>query len=172
MTDDTTNFGTGRFYRRMPLALTYVNLPPDTPRWLVELEGTSPGFGPLRLEIAGETVIGRGRVGNLTIDLDMNEFNGAELGVSRRHAMLKPTADTLYLLDLGSLNGTQHNGLPLGPGITRPLLDGDAVTLGRLTFIVRVVEQPGGPAYETPPEPTYDESDSPPTPLVPFSGFQ
>ena len=172
MADDTSNYGTGRFYRRMPLAMTYVDLPPDTPCWRIDLEGVSSGVETLRLDIVGETVIGRGRVGTQPIDLDMNEYNGADLGVSRRHAMLKPTADHLYIIDLGSLNGTQHNGLPLGPGITRALEDGDSITLGRLTLFLRIIERPDELACLPPAEPSLDETDSPPTPLVPFSGFQ
>ena len=45
--------------------------------------------------------------------------------------------------DLGSTNGTLHNGLPLGPGIARSLKHNDTVTLGRLSFTLKIIDGPG-----------------------------
>ncbi len=66
----------------------------------------------------------------------------ADLGLSRRHVMLRPTASVLYLVDLGSTNGSRLNTRLLGANIPYPLMNGDMVTLGRLEFIVRILQMP------------------------------
>ncbi len=47
--------------------------------------------------------------------------------VSRRHAEVRPDADGYVLVDLGSLNGTLVNGVPV---TEHPLVDGDEIKLG------------------------------------------
>jgi hypothetical protein len=152
--------GAARFYRKLPLSLGTTDLPAETPRWRIELEGIGPGVEPLGLDILGDAVIGRGRVGNQPVDLDLDQFGGLEQGVSRRHALLRPTANHLYIIDLGSTNGTMHNGLPLGPGITRSLKHNDSLTLGRLSFNIKIID---GPAFHKPAPPPALETDSEPT---------
>jgi hypothetical protein len=57
-------------------------------------------------------------------------------GVSRRHARIFFTPDGVpALLELGSANGTSHNGQPVESGLPIPLADGDQLTLGRWTRI-------------------------------------
>jgi hypothetical protein len=157
--------GAARFYRKLPLSLGTANLPAETPRWRIELEGIGPGVEPLGLDILGDAVLGRGRVGNQPVDLDLDPYGGLEQGVSRRHALLRPTANHLYIIDLGSTNGTMHNGLPLGPGITRSLKHNDSVTLGRLSFNIKIVD---GPAlHKAPPLPSIEPDSEPTRPLPP-----
>ena len=155
-----SDFGAPQSYRVVPLSMASTNLPPETPRWRIELEGLGTGIEPVGLDILGDTVIGRGRVGNQPVDLDMDEYGGLEQGVSRRHALLRPTANHLYIIDLGSTNGTMHNGLPLGPGITRSLKHNDSVTLGRLSFSIKMID---GPGMHKPAPPPAVEGDSEPT---------
>jgi len=155
-----SDFGAPQTYRVVPLSMASTNLPPETPRWRIELEGLGTGIEPVGLDVLGDTYIGRGKVSNQSIDLDMDEYGGLEQGVSRRHAMLRPTANHLYIIDLGSTNGTMHNGLPLGPGITRALKHNDSVTLGRLSFTVKIIDGPG--LHRTAPPPLVD-ADAEPT---------
>jgi hypothetical protein len=54
--------------------------------------------------------------------------------VSRRHALLRPTATGWELSDLGSTNGTRINGWRLGA--TQALSPGDEVTFGAVTLQV------------------------------------
>ena len=62
-------------------------------------------------------------------------------GISRRHLRILRAPDgALSALDLGSMNGTRHNGMPLDPNVPTPLRDGDTLTLGcwtRLTVVPR-----------------------------------
>ena len=158
---------TQQFYRKLPASLSTIQLPPETPRWRIELAGLGPHAVSLGLDILGDTVIGRGKSGTQPIDLDMNEYGGLDMGVSRRHALLRPTTEHLYIIDLGSTNGTFCNGLSLGPGITRSLQHDDVVTLGRLSFTVKVIEDPFSKGPDTGQLPALDDSDAPLTPRSP-----
>ena len=48
----------------------------------------------------------------------------------------------LYIIDLGSTNGTFHNGIPLGPGVARALKHNDTITLGRFSFTLKLIDGP------------------------------
>ncbi|HLL53582.1 MAG TPA: adenylate/guanylate cyclase domain-containing protein [Myxococcaceae bacterium] len=55
--------------------------------------------------------------------------------VSRHHAQLEVKGEDLYVVDLGSRNGSQVNGQPLrGTALVRP---GDVITVGENTLTVR-----------------------------------
>ena len=62
-------------------------------------------------------------------------------GISRRHARLLRQPDgSLAVLDLGSMNGTRINAVPVEPNVPTPLAAADQVTLGcwtRLTLRMR-----------------------------------
>ena len=64
-----------------------------------------------------------------------------DTGVSHRHAKLLRQADgSLILLELGSTNGTELNGVEVPAGVPTPLADGDQITLGCWTrMTVRTV---------------------------------
>jgi predicted component of type VI protein secretion system len=93
---------------------------------------------PMQLELRGDVVLGRGG----DADIDLTPYDAERLGVSRSHAMLRPTASSLFLLDLESTNGTQHNTMPLGPGSARRLEHNDGVALGQLSFVIKIVSGP------------------------------
>jgi hypothetical protein len=65
-------------------------------------------------------------------DLDLTPFGAQEKGVSRVHAALQRSDETLSLIDLGSVNGTHLNGQLLAPNQPRILRDGDEIRLGKL----------------------------------------
>lgn len=92
---------------------------------------------PLAVSIGGELELGRadvvtGRMPAIALD----DYQAAELGVSRRHAALVLEDDALKIVDLGSSNATFLNGQKLIPGQLRILRDGDELRLGKL--IIRV----------------------------------
>jgi hypothetical protein len=119
----------------------------EVPRWRIELHDLGSLKEPLGYDILGDTVLGRHiPKGGSTPDMDFSPFDSGEKGISRRHAMLRPTRNNLYLLDLGSTNGTQRNAFPLGPGHAQALQHGDVISLGRLTFTIKIIARP------TPPE--------------------
>ncbi len=112
-------------------------------RWRILLEGLQPTAQPLAIEIAGDVVIGRGKGDPETLpDLNLEKYKAVDKGVSRRHAMLRPTKNHLFLMDLGSTNGTMHNAIPLGPGIARSVGNNDVISLGNLNFTIKIIKRP------------------------------
>lgn len=58
-------------------------------------------------------------------------------GVSHRHAKLLRQPDgSFLLLDVGSTNGTQLNGVDVLPGVRTPLTEGDQIVVGCWTRIL------------------------------------
>lgn len=108
-------------------------------KWLVEFQGLRTGSGPLGIEMLGDVILGMNRQDGAVIDVDMTAYGGFELGVSRKHALIRPTRNRLYLIDLDSTNGTRLNALPVGPGIAAEIRSGDTVSLGNLNFTVNIV---------------------------------
>ncbi len=109
------------------------------PVWRITLELAGQNRGLLPFEIGGDVVFGRGSDGADAADLDMTVLDAHKLGVSRRHALLRPTAKHLYLIDLDSTNGTFINGLQI-KGRAQPLLKGDHISLGKLNMSVFSLE--------------------------------
>jgi len=79
------------------------------------------------------TVIGRDPSADITLD---------DTGISRRHCEIRVTHDGPHLLasirDLGSTNGTYLNGERL---TTARLAEGDRITIGRTSLLVRLGER-------------------------------
>jgi diguanylate cyclase (GGDEF)-like protein len=94
-------------------------------RYLIVLRGGLPGsMIPLG---AGLQTVGRA---------DGNTIALAEMSVSRRHALIESKPDgQVYLTDLGSSNGTFHNGRPLPPHQPVPLADGDRLAFGPTVLV-------------------------------------
>jgi hypothetical protein len=88
---------------------------------------------PLTFQPEGQTVLGRSdNTSTQKPDLDLTPYGALEKGVSRIHAAIFRTEDTLTLVDKGSANGTHLNGQRLVPNQPRVLRDGDEIRLGKL----------------------------------------
>lgn len=114
-----------------------------TPAWRVRLELAFDTSVCMKLELNGEVTLGRGAEEPGTLSL-FNSHNTESLGVSRRHALIRPSDSKLYIFDLNSTNGTWVNGHAVGSNMPHTLSDGDRVMLGRLEFTVRIVKRPSG----------------------------
>ena len=95
--------------------------------------------GPLRggvfSLVAAETAIGRDTTNTIAI---------GDARASRTHAVLKRADDaTVTLVDLGSLNGTFVNGVPIGE---RPLVHGDRIEIGSSTFLFLRQDEEASPS--------------------------
>ena len=93
---------------------------------LIVRDGPSAGH---RVEVAGETVLGRAD----------SDFLQHDTEVSPRHAAVRAGAEGLVIEDLGSSHGTLVNDRRISS--PTPLRPGDVVTLGQTTFDVEV--EPG-----------------------------
>jgi hypothetical protein len=112
------------------------------PRWLIQLENLTPTLAPLGIEIASDVVFGIERPQQPAPDMDFSLFYGVDKGVSRRHLMLRPSQQRLYLIDLSSTNGTRLNGIKLNPSLPVALSSGDLVSMAALTFMVTILATP------------------------------
>jgi pSer/pThr/pTyr-binding forkhead associated (FHA) protein len=89
----------------------------------------------------GKTVVILGRtdpVSGIYPEIDLEPFNGEDLGVGRDHARLVTQGDEILLVDHHSTNGTALNKVRLKPDQKVPVNDGDEIRLGRLVLVYKV----------------------------------
>lgn len=144
-----TNLLTKSITGTLPTGLIYHPVPYKTsplsnnkrPVWRVLFEVVGEGGGEyFGLDINGELVLGRGMDGAEVFDL--TPYGAETKGVSRRHAVLRPTMNNLYLIDVGSTNGTLRNDRSIGVNTPYSLADRDRLTLGHMEMQIRIVERP------------------------------
>jgi len=117
---------TGMFRVRSGVQAGRVEEPPRVPSTgrprLVLVQ--SPGTGRREVVVDKEVlVVGRGSDADVRL---------TDSGVSRRHAEVRREGDEVFLVDLGSTNGTQVNGR----GVERVRLkSGDRIALGRSVLV-------------------------------------
>jgi pSer/pThr/pTyr-binding forkhead associated (FHA) protein len=93
--------------------------------------------GRIELPLSKEVVIGRLDASHAVFpDVDLSNEQGAEKGVSRRHARISRRDDQVFIEDLNSLNGTFLNATRLVPELPYPVKGGDQVQLGKLILTV------------------------------------
>lgn len=81
----------------------------------------------------GRSLIGREDLDtNHHPDINLVPFGALEKGVSRTHAAIDRSEDTVTISDLGSSNGTYLNGQKLVSNQPRVLRDGDEIRFGKL----------------------------------------
>jgi len=100
--------------------------------WVIELRvvGTPAIF---QMKVQGELVIGRSDPRyDSKPDIDLEPYDGYQLGVSRRHATISPRNNRLILTDQGSSNGTFVNGRTLLQGQEYRIKHGDMIVIGKL----------------------------------------
>ena len=66
------------------------------------------------------------------VAVDLSDYHGRLLGVSRRHALIFLTPAGVGIRDLNSANGTSLNGKPLENGQAYELQHGDELQIGGL----------------------------------------
>lgn len=97
-----------------------------------------PGISAVVEVVAGQDVgkVFRFTRGNVTIGRHLGEIPLSDLEASRRHAVIELFGrEMIFLRDLGSTNGTYHNGQRVD--VAR-LKDGDTVGVGRSVLKLRV----------------------------------
>lgn len=117
----------------------------------IDIEG---GSEPILLKPRQETILGRRDPATGAMpDVDLTPFAGYRMGVSRRHAAIRPAeGDRLDVWDLGSSNGTFLNGTRLGAHRPYKLRDGDEIRLGQM--VMKITFQPPAAKPVTPPAPS------------------
>jgi len=91
---------------------------------------------PYYVYIYKELIIGRSREATLEAILDLSDLNAANMGVSRRHAMIRRTASGFEVVDLSSRNGTWLNAERLVPKKPYPLPSGSQLLIGNMRLLI------------------------------------
>ncbi len=115
-----------------PLPLAERKLSSDTPPRTVTF--VVPGSrNHLKIELKEQAIIGRSDAhSDVACEIDLTEYGGLEMGVSRVHASLLLTDQGVCLCDLGSTNGTLLNNTSLAPKQAFLLHNGDEIHFGDL----------------------------------------
>jgi hypothetical protein len=91
----------------------------------------------LPLATRNEFTLGRLSEGQpIMPDIDLTPYQAYASGVSRLHAVVKRDVNRIFVMDLGSSNGTYLNGRRLNPHMEEDLKHGDVVALGKLKIQV------------------------------------
>ncbi len=89
------------------------------------------------LKTQGHISLGRAdKESNWQPTVDLTPYGATELGVSRAHADLLFENDQVFVLELGSANGTRINGILVKTGEAQRLRNGDMLQLGSLKITV------------------------------------
>jgi hypothetical protein len=108
---------------------------------------SAPGFDSC-LVLSGQLTDGRPvearcNVSSMAINLLVGRGNADLIidspAVSRHHASINGTADSLTISDLGSSNGTSINGIPCLEGETMYINPGDTIILGNVRIHYEVI---------------------------------
>jgi len=86
-----------------------------------------------------EFTIGRFVEGQvITPDVDLNEYEAYDMGISRLHATIRisPEKGKIFVVDLGSANGSSVNGYEIPANSEVPLNHGDVLSLGKFNMKV------------------------------------
>lgn len=121
------------------------NITPERagPAWRVLFHISGSQASTVGLDIWRVTVLGRADpLSAFRPDLDLAPYGAMRHGISRRHALIRPGEQMLFLIDQNSTNGTWVNGQRLLGGREFPLSDGDIIELGALRMTLRLVQSP------------------------------
>ena len=91
---------------------------------------------PYYVPIYHELIIGRQANATLESVLDLSDLDAFNMGVSRRHAMIKRIEFGFEVIDLASRNGTWLNSAQLIPNKPYPFASGSQIRLGRMQLFI------------------------------------
>ena len=91
---------------------------------------------PMYVHVDKELILGRRTETSPEALLDLTILNAVNLGVSRRHTLIKRSDTGFNVTDLDSRNGTWLNSERLTPGKSYPLESGALLRLGHLQLLI------------------------------------
>jgi signal transduction histidine kinase len=109
--------------------------------WRIRLSPTAGSHPPVYLELNGEIAIGRYDDSPNVIGLFAPEI-ADQLGISRRHVLVRPSENKLLIIDLGSTNGTFLNSTRLTPKLPYTLNNDDRLSLGHMEMVFSILGRP------------------------------
>lgn len=121
-------------------SLNAVPAPPVTPSGDAMLSIHLVDSGQI-LSLNGRTEYTLGRITEgqpILPDIDLSPYEAYAQGVSRLHTILKIVNQHVFVMDLGSSNGTRVNGQKIVPQVDYPVNHGDMLALGKLKIQVLI----------------------------------
>jgi len=118
----------------------------DFQTWQIVIVPSGKSELHMAYDLHGDIVVGSNSQSSEGLDINLAGLDGFEQGVSRRHLLLRPTREKLYLIDLHSTNGTTVNGLPVAVGQAYSMADGDLLSIGRMHLQIKIARKPQAPA--------------------------
>jgi hypothetical protein len=91
---------------------------------------------PYYLNMDKELVIGRKTETTSESVLDLTDLDAFNMGISRRHAIIRRTESGFEIMDLSSTNGTWLNNERLTPNKPYPFASGSQLRVGRLRLFI------------------------------------
>lgn len=96
-------------------------------------------ISPLVITVDDEVTLGRRDPATQDApEIDLTPYGAYQLGISRRHAVIRLRNKRLEIFDLGSRNGTYLNGKRLAPHQPTPIPNGAALRLGKLELKIYI----------------------------------
>ena len=93
-------------------------------------------FKPQYFKVDKELVIGRNAEKSSEPFLDLSDLDAFNLGLSRRHALIRQSESGFEVIDLSSTNGTWLNAERLVPNKPYPFASGAQLRVGRMRLFV------------------------------------
>jgi len=91
---------------------------------------------PYYVSIGNELILGRQMEATSEVILDLSDLNAINMGVSRRHAMIRRIEFGFEVIDLSSRNGTWLNSRQIIPNKPYPFASGSQIQLGRMELFI------------------------------------
>lgn len=107
--------------------------------WRITLTSAQKSEHVIALELQGDVVFGSSTKPDAELSVNLADMEGEQPSVSQRHLKMRPGKDKIFLMDLGSKNGTYVNGTPASASSAIAVQDGDLITLGRLHLRLKVI---------------------------------
>ncbi|MBZ0286897.1 MAG: FHA domain-containing protein [Anaerolineae bacterium] len=101
---------------------------------------------PILLEGQPTTTLGRVVFGEPAPTIDLTDYHGRLLGVSRHHATIHQVENGFSIEDLGSSNGTWLNDKRVEANQLTPVHSGDLIRLGQLVLMAHFQETGAAPS--------------------------
>jgi hypothetical protein len=106
----------------------------------LQVEGTPKSIVITPDMLKEQVIIGRrDPITEQSPPVDLDDFAGYRMGVSRKHAILELLNGNLMVSDLGSSNGTYLNGKRLPMRQPQVVINGDMIRLGQIAITVQFV---------------------------------
>jgi len=96
----------------------------------------------LTIDVDQDVILGRSdRSDSYTVGIDLSEYGAYQLGLSRKHALIRRNGMQLEVQDIGSRNGTFVGDKRLEPNVPYVVRNGDEIRFGNMVAKLRFAKK-------------------------------